>query len=55
MGMQNRIDKLREALADIRAVASISEGVEWYAMIADRALMADDLEEFDDNKEDGSA
>jgi hypothetical protein len=42
MTMQERIDALREALEQIRDVADISEGVEWYAMIADAALVVDD-------------
>jgi len=32
------IQKLRSALIQIRDIAAISEGVEFYAMLADRAL-----------------
>jgi len=31
-------DRYRDALIEIRDVARISEGVEWYAMIAEKAL-----------------
>ena len=37
-----RIKALREALEEIRDVARISDGVEWYAMIANEALTKDD-------------
>ena len=36
--MQERIKELVEALENIRDVAEISEGTQWYAMIAERAL-----------------
>jgi len=36
-----RIKALREALEEIRDVARISDGVEWYAMIASKALNRD--------------
>lgn len=36
--MQERIKGLEEALGNIRDVAQISEGAQWYAMIADKAL-----------------
>ena len=36
-----RIKNLRKALEEIRDVARISDGVEWYAMIASRALNRD--------------
>ena len=32
------IQRLRSALIQIRDIAAISEGVEFYAMLADRAL-----------------
>ena len=35
-GTENKI--LRQALEEIRDVASVSEGVEFYAMLADKAL-----------------
>ena len=38
-----RIKALREALEEIRNVAQISDGVEWYAMIANEALKKDDI------------
>jgi len=31
-------DRYRDALIEIRDVARISEGVEWYVMIAEKAL-----------------
>jgi hypothetical protein len=34
----NRISSLENALIEISEVAGVSEGVEWYKMIADRAL-----------------
>ena len=37
-----RIHILRTALEEIRDVAQVSEGVEFYAMIADKALAFDD-------------
>ena len=37
-----RIKALREALEEIRDVARISDGVEWYAMKAGEALTKDD-------------
>jgi len=37
-----RIKALREALEEIRDVARVSDGVEWYAMIANEALTKDD-------------
>lgn len=36
--MHDRIKELEEALENIRDVAQISEGTQWYAMIAERAL-----------------
>ena len=38
-----RIHALRKALEEIRDVAQVSEGVEFYAMIADKALARDDM------------
>ena len=44
--LERRVTALRLALEEIRDVALVSEGVEFYAMLADKALMADgDLEE----------
>lgn len=37
-----RIDQLREALQEIRDIARVSDGVEFYAMLATRALNQDD-------------
>ena len=37
-----RIAALREALTEIRDIAAISEGVEFYAMLANKALEEDD-------------
>jgi len=37
-----RIVALREALTEIRDIAAISEGVEFYAMLANKALEEDD-------------
>ena len=34
----DRIEHLEEALKNIRDVAEISEGTQWYAMIAEKAL-----------------
>ena len=36
--LQAENERLRAALEEIRDVAAISEGVEFYAMLADRAL-----------------
>jgi len=38
MTLQQRIDRLRESLREIRDIAKISEGVEFYAMLAERGL-----------------
>ena len=38
---QQRINALREALEEIRDVARVSEGVEFYAMLAEKALTKD--------------
>ena len=35
---RSEIKRLRAALEEIRDIAAISEGVEFYAMLADRAL-----------------
>ncbi len=40
--LERRVTALRLALEEIRDVALVSEGVEFYAMLADKALMADD-------------
>ena len=42
MTLQQRIDRLRESLREIRDIAQVSEGVDFYAMLADRALKFDD-------------
>jgi len=42
MTLQQRIDRLREALREIRDIAQVSEGVDFYAMLADRALTFDE-------------
>ena len=39
-----RIAALREALTEIRDIAAVSEGVEFYAMLANKALEKDDEE-----------
>lgn len=39
-----RIAALREALTEIRDIAAVSEGVEFYAMLANKALERDDEE-----------
>jgi len=36
--MQERIEELEAILTDIRDVAAISEGTQWYAMMADKVL-----------------
>ena len=41
---QQRIKALREALEEIRDVARVSEGVEFYAMLAEKALTKDEEE-----------
>ena len=41
---QQRIKALREALEEIRDVARVSEGVEFYAMLAEKALTNDEEE-----------
>jgi hypothetical protein len=41
---QQRISALREALEEIRDVARVSEGVEFYAMLAEKALTKDEEE-----------
>ena len=41
---QRRIKALREALEEIRDVARVSEGVEFYAMLAEKALTKDEEE-----------
>jgi len=41
---ETRIKALREALEEIRDVARISDGVEWYAMIAREALTKDNAQ-----------
>jgi len=41
---QRRIKALREALEEIRDVARVSEGVEFYAMLAEKALTNDEEE-----------
>ena len=46
-----RIKALREALEEIRDVARISDGVEWYAMIASEALTKDDARFVEDVKD----
>ena len=48
---ETRIKKLREALEEIRDVARISDGVEWYAMIASEALTKDDARFVEDVKD----
>jgi len=40
-----RIAALREALTEIRDIAAVSEGVEFYAMLANKALEKDDEEQ----------
>jgi hypothetical protein len=42
MTLQQRIDRLRESLREIRDIAQVSEGVDFYAMLADRALTFDE-------------
>ena len=42
MVKRRRITALREALTEIRDIAAISEGVEFYAMLANKALEEDD-------------
>lgn len=53
---QHRIAALRTALEEIKDVAQASEGVEFYAMLADKALTRDDdsstLERSPDKPED---
>jgi hypothetical protein len=39
-----RVAALREALTEIRDIAAVSEGVEFYAMLANKALERDDEE-----------
>ena len=39
-----RITALREAVTEIRDIAAISEGVEFYAMLANKELEKDDEE-----------
>jgi len=39
---ESRLKDLREALTEIRDVANVSEGVEFYAMLAQQALEKDD-------------
>ena len=39
-----RIAALREAVTEIRDIAAVSEGVEFYAMLANKALEKDDEE-----------
>jgi hypothetical protein len=38
LDLQEENKRLREALEEIRDVARVSEGVEFYAMLADKAL-----------------
>ena len=38
MALREEVDRLRSALTEIRDVARVSEGVEFYAMLADKAL-----------------
>ncbi len=49
-----RIEKLRSALEEIRDVARVSDGVEFYAMIAERALTEDEEERNDNCNNDSS-
>ena len=43
MTSADRIKKLRETLEEIRDIAQVSEGVEFYAMLASNALKSDDV------------
>ena len=36
--LREEVDHLRSALTEIRDIARVSEGVEFYAMLADKAL-----------------
>lgn len=36
--LREEVDRLRSALTEIRDIARVSEGVEFYAMLADKAL-----------------
>lgn len=43
--LEKEISRLRNALEDIQRVADISDGAQWYSMVADKALMGIDDEE----------
>jgi hypothetical protein len=43
--LKKEISRLRNALEDIQRVADISDGAQWYSMVADKALMGIDDEE----------
>jgi hypothetical protein len=43
--LEKEISRLRNALEDIQRVANISDGAQWYSMVADKALMGIDDEE----------
>ena len=40
--LEKEISRLRNALEDIQRVADISDGAQWYSMVADKALMGID-------------
>jgi hypothetical protein len=43
--LEKEISRFRNALEDIQRVANISDGAQWYSMVADKALMGIDDEE----------
>jgi hypothetical protein len=43
--LEKEISRFRNALEDIQRVADISDGAQWYSMVADKALMGIDDEE----------
>ena len=43
--LEKEISRLRNAIEDIQRVADISDGAQWYSMVADKALMGIDDEE----------